>query len=359
MSSVRWVHLPTKRQFGIWYVAGVGLALTVGLFGYVLVAFESPVLVGTGIGVGLALLVTIAYVAHLFRSIPVSEALVWEVAQWTALGIALSTLLSLAIGFGRIYVPDPQVIGGLLVGTITVGSLLGAMLGVVSGLRSQHERLGTLAQRNTVLNRVLRHNIKNDMNVILGHTTLLEQSVDDADAPSVEAIERAAQNVTRLSKTARQIDQLDGETPVESVDAAATVADCVSALDPMYPDATFSTDLPEEVWVTASSLLRPAIENVIENAVEHNDHAPTVEVSVREMGDRVTISVADDGPGIYDHEREVLDGGEEGPIRHGSGLGLWLVKWFVDQHDGALRFEPNEPRGTVVELEIPAANSPK
>lgn len=58
MSSARWVNLPTKRRFGTWYVAGVGLALTVGIFGY-LVAHESTVLVGTGVGVGQAMLATV------------------------------------------------------------------------------------------------------------------------------------------------------------------------------------------------------------------------------------------------------------------------------------------------------------
>jgi signal transduction histidine kinase len=356
MSLGRAVRRPSKRQLGVWYVAGVALALALGVAGYTLLLFDSTVLIVVGVGIGGALLATVGYLAYLLRSITVSDALIWEVAQWTALGIAVSTLVSLVIGFGRVYLPDAHVIAGLLVATITGGSLLGAMLGVVSGLKSQRDELDSLAQRNTVLNRVLRHNIKNDMNVILGHTTLLDQTVDDAALTSVEAIERAAQNVTRLSKTARQIDRLNGESPAEPIDAAATVGEAVDGLASMYPEATFATDLPEEAWVRAGDLLRPAVENLLENAVEHNDDSPTVTVGVRNVDSRVIVSVADDGPGIYEHERAVLDAGDEGPIRHGSGLGLWLVKWFVEQHDGDLRFEPNEPSGTVVELDIPAAD---
>lgn len=358
MSLYPTVRLPSRRQFGLAYVAGVGLALTVGLVGYAVLAFESTLLLVVTLGIGLSLVGSVAYLAYLFRSVTVSEELVWQVAQWTSLGIALSTLLALVVGFGRVYVSDATVVAGLLVATITVGGLLGALLGVISGLRCQHDRLEELTQRNTVLNRVLRHNIKNDMNVILGHTTLLRQSVDDAGDHSVDAIERAAKKVTRLSGTARQIDRLTNGDDDGPVDAIETVTDCVDSVDGMYPDAEFTTDVPDRAWVDASCLLRPAVANVVENAVEHNDGAPTVHVSVRTDGDRVAISVADDGPGIYDRERTVLDADQEGPIRHGSGLGLWLVKWFVDHYDGDLTFEANAPSGTVVTVRLPAADPP-
>ena len=356
MSPVVNRSLPTKREFGIGYVAGVGLTLAVGLFAYAMLAFDSLVLVAIVVGLALALGATTVYLAVVFQRLEADEEFVWTVAKWTAVGIGLATGLSLVIGFGHRYVSNAGLVAGVLVGTITVGGLLGTMLGVTAGLRRQHAHLSTLTQRNTVLNRVLRHNIKNDVNVILGHTTLLEEQVDESAARSVEAIEGAARSVTRLSQSARQIDRLDNEHR-KPVDVAETAAAAVDSARYTYPDAEFETDLRGPAWVRAGPVLRPAISNLLENAVEHNDDEATVRVSVH-SDEEVRLRVADDGPGIVEHEHEVLAAEQEGPIQHGSGLGLWLVKWFVEEHDGELQFATNEPHGTVVTLVLPATDPP-
>lgn len=352
---------PTKREFATGYVAGVGVVMAVGLFATAQVALESTIDLAVVGGTGLAICGTIGYLAYTFRDATLSEEFVWTVAEWTALGIGVGTLSSLLVGFGHGYVRDATLVSGLLVGTIVAGGLLGTTLGVIAGLRTQRRRLATLVQRNAVLNRVLRHNIKNDMNVILGHTTLLEQRLEDRSARSVEAIERAARNVTRLSRTAREIDRLSNGDGSEPVDVARTIEACVGSVSGVYPEATITTDVPEAAWVDASPIVRPALSNLLENAVEHNDGAASVHVAVDAScpgGDRICVHVADDGPGIVDREREVLRADHEGPIRHGSGLGLWLVKWFVDRYDGELRFEANDPRGTVVHVSLPAADAP-
>ncbi|WP_459987600.1 ATP-binding protein, partial [Natrinema sp. JCM 9743] len=72
----------------------------------------------------------------------------------------------------------------------------------------------------------------------------------------------------------------------------------------------------------------------------------------------LTLTVADDGPGIPPEERELLEGDREiTQLRHASGLGLWLVNWVVTQAGGRLTFHDNEPRGTVVTLAIPRADA--
>jgi signal transduction histidine kinase len=68
------------------------------------------------------------------------------------------------------------------------------------------------------------------------------------------------------------------------------------------------------------------------------------------------VSVADDGPGIPDHERAVLTDGEETALEHGSGLGLWLVHWVVERSGGRLSFAENDPRGSVVRMDLRPAS---
>jgi signal transduction histidine kinase len=64
-------------------------------------------------------------------------------------------------------------------------------------------------------------------------------------------------------------------------------------------------------------------------------------------------SVADDGPGIPEMEIEVLESGEETPLAHSSGIGLWLVNWLTDHLNGQISFENREPRGSIVTVRLP------
>jgi len=64
------------------------------------------------------------------------------------------------------------------------------------------------------------------------------------------------------------------------------------------------------------------------------------------------IRVDDDGPGLPEAERAVLESGSETPLVHGQGLGLWLVYWVVTGLDGDV--EVVEFRdGTTVEVRLP------
>ncbi|MFA9518229.1 ATP-binding protein [Halopenitus sp. H-Gu1] len=67
----------------------------------------------------------------------------------------------------------------------------------------------------------------------------------------------------------------------------------------------------------------------------------------------VTIRIADDGPGIPEQDRRILtDDHDIDALYHGSGIGLWYVYWVVKLSGGRLDFEENEPRGSIVVIEL-------
>jgi signal transduction histidine kinase len=63
--------------------------------------------------------------------------------------------------------------------------------------------------------------------------------------------------------------------------------------------------------------------------------------------------ISDDGPGIPDHEISVLQNAEETELEHGSGLGLWLIKWGTDTFGGSITFDMED--GTEVRIQFPEA----
>lgn len=360
--SVHWTTaVPSKREFGLGYLAAVALLTVVGLVGFAGTQRDSLVLASVAVFMAIAIVFTAGYVCYAFQRVGVDGDVIWRISRWTALGLAIATLFSFLFGFGVVVAPRSTLVSSMLLLLVTTGGLLGTLLGVVSSLRANYAEVDQLAQRNTVLNRVLRHNIKNDMNVIMGHTELLEEAVPPSATTHVEAIGQAAAEVTRLSQTARHVDRLQADADsTQPIDVTAAVEECVTDASRMYPDAELVADVPDAAWIEANPIVQPVIQNLVENAIEHNDGQANVRVTVhRDAGrdGRIAISVADDGPGIDEHERRVLAVASEEPTRHGSGLGLWLVKWFADQYDGTLTFEDNDPCGTTVRLTLPSAEA--
>ncbi|PSQ15226.1 hypothetical protein BRD00_14685 [Halobacteriales archaeon QS_8_69_26] len=219
----------------------------------------------------------------------------------------------------------------------------------------------TREQRLAVLNRVLRHNLRNDMSAILGHADLVE---DDAlDGEEVAAgIREAADGLIDLGERAREVEEMMSipRRLGAQTDVAAVVGDVVAEVRSEYPDVEVLSAVPTDLDAGVDRrLLRPVLYNVVENAARHNDaDDPRVEVSasVSDEGPApVAIAVTDNGPGIPEHERRVLFEGDETALQHGSGLGLWAVYWGITRMGGDLAFEDNEPRGTVVRIRLPAA----
>lgn len=215
-------------------------------------------------------------------------------------------------------------------------------------------------QRISVLNRILRHNIRNELNIVEGHLGMLEEAVDADGSHHVEKAQASTQRVIEFAERARHVEASLRENETADLVHVATVIDrIVTEAGERYPEARIERSLAAEVTedhtvrVADEKLFEMALVELIDNAVVHNE-AATPEVTVRAIprDDTVRITVADNGPGIPPQEREVLDARTETALSHGSGLGLWLVKWTISLSGGQLSFAENDPEGSVVTLTL-------
>jgi signal transduction histidine kinase len=264
-------------------------------------------------------------------------------------------------------VADPTIV---LIAQVFVGPLLGFLLGVYDVQRTltserlleERETATRFSRRLNVLNRVLRHDIRNKVNVIRGNADLVAAGSGETET-AADTIRKQADEMFQLSEYARELqavmDQEDVAT--EALDAGTSVAAKAMRLRRDYPHATVNQNVADVAWADASPFVDSAIENLLANAIEHNDaDSPTVWVDV-EVDDEegvLAIRIADDGPGIPEAEVAVLQRGRETSLEHASGLGLWLVHWIVTESGGSVSFEEREPRGSVVELTLPLADPP-
>lgn len=79
----------------------------------------------------------------------------------------------------------------------------------------------------------------------------------------------------------------------------------------------------------------------------------TLGIHAAVQDETVTVGVSDDGPGIPQQETDVIASGQETPLQHGSGLGLWLVDRVVSQSNGTLSFEVDGGTTALVTLDRP------
>jgi PAS domain S-box-containing protein len=217
-------------------------------------------------------------------------------------------------------------------------------------------------QQLDVLNRVLRHNLKNGMNVIQGRAELLRESLgDDESQAHVRPIERRADALESLGDKAGTVRSLfEKEVSAETAtNVTELVSDVVTAFSEEYSTASFDLDGSDPLYVRADSGLKLAVKELLDNAVVHNDQPkPEVTVTTRPSREKqsdqwIDIEIVDNGPGIPDQELETIKEGEETPLQHGTGLGLWIVYWTVSLYGGEVTFVDNSPRGTAVVLSLP------
>jgi PAS domain S-box-containing protein len=231
------------------------------------------------------------------------------------------------------------------------GSVAGHVLSLRDVTRRRQRR-----QRLTVLNRLLRHNLRNEMNVVHGNVSMLKQSLDDEQARErLCAVERTVRDVVERGRKVGRLSRVLDEDTVHTVDLGEQLTGIVADAHDDYPDAEITLDAPETLGVEAGPALELAVTELVENAIEHNDgETPRVTVTGRLTGDRfVTLTVSDDGPGIERQERSVIEEGHETDLRHGSGVGLWLVNWIVRTYGGTVTFEDGTD-GATVSVRLPA-----
>ncbi|MFC4541474.1 histidine kinase N-terminal 7TM domain-containing protein [Halosolutus amylolyticus] len=215
-------------------------------------------------------------------------------------------------------------------------------------------------QQLDVLNRVLRHNVRHDTNLMLGHSSILRETLPSDQHEHVEQIEAAAENLATLSERSRLAERTMGEASAnrQTIDLVSVVEQTVVDVRASRDGDPISTTLPDRAPVVAHESFELALEELLSNAFEHADRpAPDVTVTVERGQAETILRVSDDGPGIPDHEREVLETGQETALEHTSGLGLWLVTWLVRVSGGTLDIADRSPRGTIVEIALHAATT--
>lgn len=242
---------------------------------------------------------------------------------------------------------------------VSFAGALGAAVGTRSSLYAveSNERLKEAEELTKLLKinqRVLRHNIRNELSIALGHLETLETGVSTDEIPETTRVIRQHLNeLLAATDRTRQIVSIWETGARREFNLTETIQTQVAQLQEEYPEVTLTTDLPETCEVQAHPALSLAIEEAVVNAIEHNSSDVVVTVSVHVEGDTVIIEIADTGYGISEIDLKAIELPEETPLVHTDGLGLWFIYWTMMMSDGRVEFGENEPHGSIIRLVLP------
>lgn len=243
-----------------------------------------------------------------------------------------------------------------------VVSQLGEIIGLaIAGLEYEQE-LERERERLEFVNRLVRHNLLNSLNVVDARAGILQDVTGPAAEEHLEVVRERTAEMTDLVEKLQSLMQVlvePAEHELEPVDLGALLEAEVQKARQTFDDAVFDVegDLESAGVVMGDELLEELFENVLSNAVQHNDKPEArVVLDVERTSETTTVRVADNGPGVPDDLKDdIFRKGEKGLSSPGTGFGLYFVKEIVNAHDGVVEVSDNEPEGAVFEISLPRA----
>jgi two-component system sensor histidine kinase KdpD len=258
---------------------------------------------------------------------------------------------------------DAARIGRVLAGLIVLGQERDQRI----ANEVESEALRRSNELTTALLRTVSHDFRSPLTAIATAAEGLRFAELDRDER--ELVDTIAEQSGRLSRLVTNLLDLSRLESGPAVPAAewvdirdvvdAAVAD-VRASAAVQAQVEHGSDLPL-VRVDATQLQRVLV-NLLENAVRFSPAGEPVRISAATRAGRVTVSVADHGPGIPDSERAHIfrpfyrgAGGAE----PGSGLGLAIARGLAAANGATVTLEPADGSGATLTVSIPAAPAPE
>ncbi|MDH5365440.1 MAG: tetratricopeptide repeat-containing sensor histidine kinase [Cyclobacteriaceae bacterium] len=236
-------------------------------------------------------------------------------------------------------------------------------------IEKQNIRLRELINEKEHLMHILAHDLRSPLNQIEGLVKIISfenELLSDQQLESIKMINRSTLHSKELlSKilSVRSIDSAKLNLKMEEVDIKCIISDVVKGFEIAANNKNIKVKIKiqddESLTVMADkNYTHQVIDNLISNAIKFSPLNHKIDVSLNRIDNKIRIEVIDQGPGITEKDKEVLfdkyqklstqpTGGEIS-----TGLGLSIVKKYVDIMNGKVWYEDNTNKGAkfIVEL---------
>lgn len=211
-----------------------------------------------------------------------------------------------------------------------------------------HDLKTPLAKIQSVINRV-----KSDQS--LGASAQLSQELNSIYQES-KHLDRYIKSILSLLK----IESKDFNILKKPIDINEVIEKVCEQLNSVSAEKSIKFELnlePMFLIEADKTLVHEVMINIIENAIKYSEKESTIYISSFEDDGYVNVKVQDEGPGIKkEHLNLVFEKfyrGENSSSTQGTGLGLFLVKYFVQLHNGTIHLDSVVGQGTTVTIKLP------
>lgn len=227
-------------------------------------------------------------------------------------------------------------------------------------IKQVDQRTADISRRQRELEvymQLLRHDLRNDLQAILGLIELA-QLFEDLD---VEKVKESLEQSLSLGRRMAQLLHVFSMPPEQpGTDVVKNIEEAAEESKKAHPNLKIEVSSGNDVsraTFTASRLLPMVWQNIFRNAAQYAGDAPTVHVDVALEEDVFIINISDNGPGISEGNKEFL-------FRRGSkvepgegGMGMYLSKVVLESHGGSIDLVSDKSGGTRYLIRIPTSAS--
>jgi len=226
-----------------------------------------------------------------------------------------------------------------LIGLFSVGT-------DVTDRKKAEDTVKGLNETLSILNKILRHDILNDLTVVMSACDMIQ--VDDQRLK-----QKATKAIMKSVSLIEQMRSLENALVSEEVLAGKSLGSIVESVVNNYPHIKFS--IKGDCTVLCDGAIYSAIDNIVRNAVVHGK-TDRIDISIHEKDGRCELRIADYGKGIpLDIKDKIFEEGESFGDTRGSGLGLYIVKKVMERYGGEISVEDNKPSGAMFVLKLKKA----
>ncbi len=211
----------------------------------------------------------------------------------------------------------------------------------------------------------LSHELRTPIAVIEGHLEAVLDGVYPADAAHLDPILDETRVLDRLIDDLRTLSLAEAGALAlhrEATDIGHVIDDVVAAHRPRAEAGGAGMETEVEPGIPELELdpvrMHQVLANLVDNAVRYTPAGGRVRVSAHRVGDRLEVSVIDQGPGLApDVRASLFDRFVKARDSPGSGLGLAIARAIVEAHDGRIRADAGPGGvGTAVSFSLPIAS---
>jgi PAS domain S-box-containing protein len=218
------------------------------------------------------------------------------------------------------------------------------LISIIRDISDRHQRERALQRENErleLLTQMISHDLRNPLNVVLGHLEMEQQKNDSDHLTSMKsALDRAFDILDETLVFAKQGGEIE---QVESIRLDAIIKNCWENVK--TKDAELSIESDCEI-VADPDRLKHLLENLIRNAVEHTNGDVTISVGSIQDG----FYIADSGSGIPESDGEQIFDMGYTTADDGTGYGLTIVEEIVEAHEWSLEVSEADNGGARFEI---------